>query len=179
MTLKNELSVSLGLPVSPLVQNGELYTELSKVYNAIKAIARSLDAYTGVLGEDEAYWDQTGTDRCYFGTNAVIYLEAGEDLAYGSIVGIKSDGKAWKAQDGTLLCIGFCSAPGGSTAGDTTQIRLIGIYPAYPAATLTPGTRYYNSSTAGVVGVTAPTWNQIVGYAISDTTLLFHPQLKY
>jgi hypothetical protein len=181
MALNNELSVNTGLPASPLTQNPELFTELQKVYNAIRAIGRALDAYTGALPESKEYWDQTGLDRCTFGLNSKIYLEAGEDLSAGALVGIKSDGKVWKAVDGTVRCFGFCSASGGTLTGATTEVTVMGLYPKLPAATLVPGDRYYNSTVAGQLGVSGsgPTWNQVVGFAISDTNLFFIPQLNH
>jgi hypothetical protein len=179
MTLKNEVSVSLGLPAVPITQDPELSLELTKVYNAIRALARAIDLNTGALGEEPAYWDQATTSRCTFGKNSVLYLEAGENLAYSNLIGIKSDGKAWKADDGVLRCIGFCTVKAGVSTGDFVEVQVAGIYPAFPAATLTPGNFYYLSTTAGVVGAagSGPTYNQIVGFAVSDTILFFLPQL--
>jgi hypothetical protein len=178
MSLRNEVSLNLGLPVATAVQDPELAIELNRLYNAIKILARGMDLNTGALGEEDKYWAETGSQRCTFGNNAVLYLEAGEDLAYASLVGIKNDGKAWKADDGVLPCIGFCNVKAGTTAGDFTEVRCLGIYPPLPAATLTPGNFYYLSSTAGVIGnfASAPAYRQVVGFAVSDTVLFFTPQ---
>ncbi len=179
MALKNELSLNLGLPASTAVQDPEAAQEFNRLYNAIRVLARGLDLNTGALGEETSYWSETGVQRCTFGKNAVLYLEAGEDLSYSNLVGIKSDGKAWKADDGVLRCIGFCNVKDGTVTGDFTEILCFGIYPAFPAATLTPGNFYYLSATAGTVGAagSGPTWNQVVGFAVSDTALFFNPQL--
>lgn len=173
MTLRNELSVNLGLPSAPITQNGELYSELSRVYSAIRSVARSLDIYTGAVNEEESYWSQTKFSRCLIGLNSRIYLEAGEDINAGFLVGVKSDGKAWKALEGTIHCIGFCTA--NVTTGNTAEIQLLGIYPSLPAATLTPGSLYYcSNATAGTI---AATGTKAIGIALSDTTLYFNPQL--
>ena len=42
-TLKNTFSVNLGLPTVPLTQNPELYTELTRIYNALRALTNALD----------------------------------------------------------------------------------------------------------------------------------------
>ncbi len=179
MALKNELSVNLGLPTATSVQDPELALEFNRLYNAVKLLARTLDLNTGALSEESTYWDQAGVSRYKFGNNSKIYLEAGEDLDYGSLVGIKNDGKAWKADDGVLRCVGFCSVTTGTLTGEFTEFQVFGVYPPFPAATLTPGNFYYLSSTAGELGAagTGPTWNQVIGFAVSDTSLIFMPQL--
>lgn len=178
MTLRNELSVNLGLPSTPLTQNPELFSEVQKIYNAIKALARAVDVYTGALNEEESYWSQTAADRCLIGLNSRMYIEAGENLSYGNLIGIKNDEKVWKAQDNVVRCFGFCTAPNGTTVGNVTEIQLLGLYPQFSPGTLTAGAFYYNSTTAGTPGAsgTAPTWNQIIGFAITDTLLYFNPQ---
>lgn len=160
MSLDRELSVNLGLPAQPLTDDPKLFVELIKVYNAIKIIAAALDSHTG----------------------EPLYAEAGESISYGQTVGISTaDGKVYKADDGVLMCIGWCKTAGGVVAGDSVSIQHFGLYPELPAASLTPGTRYYQSSTAGSIGLvgTAPTWGQVIGFAISDTQLYFLPNLKF
>lgn len=172
MPLENELSINLGLPQNPLTQNGELFTELKRVYNAINATARAVDSYTGVLGQPRDVWSELGVGQCSIGLNSKIYLEAAADLDYGNTIAIDSTGKAIKAS-GTN-CIGFCTSSGGVLTGEYTEIQLLGIYPAFPAGTLTPGNKYYQSATAGSIGTSG---SQVVGFAISDTVLFFNPQL--
>jgi hypothetical protein len=178
MSLPGEISTNLGLPATPFVTDPEMFSEFTKVYNAVRNLAKSLDAYTGIVGEEQAYWGEAGTTRCTIGLNSKIYVTAGETISYGSLVGIKSDGKAWKGQDGVVKCIGFSTAVSDVTAGSPVEIQLIGMFPTLPAATLTAGSFYYQSSTAGLIGLSgsAPTWGQIVGFAISDTKLFFNPQ---
>ena len=178
MALPGELTVNLGLPSAPLTQNPELATELQRIYNAIRAVASALDAYTGVMTESSAYYSELGVSKNSFGLNAKIYLEAGEDLLFGNLIGIDPNGLCYKAEDGVLQTIGFCSVVDGVTTGDYAEIQCAGVYPAFPAATLTPGTTLYTTTTAGVAGVKAagPTWGQPVGFAISDTRMFFNPR---
>lgn len=179
MTLKNELSVNLGLPSSPTISDPEMATEFQRVYNAIRAVARALDAYTGVIGEDSTLWSQAGISRYAFGLNSKIYVQAGETIPYGSIVGIRSDKKLYRAEDAVTRCCGFMNTVGGVASGDYAEFQVCGLFPVFPAATLTAGNIYYNSITPGSVGVagSGPAWNQAVGYALSDTQLLLLPQL--
>lgn len=178
MTLKNELSVNLGLPVAPVTQDPELATELQRVYNAVRGVTRALDSYTGAVGESDDLWSQAGFTKFSFGLNSKFYLQAGEDIAYGSIVGVKSDKKLYNAQDGVVRCCGFIALLAGVTTGNYVEAQMCGLFPAFAPGTLTAGTIYYNSTTAGAVGAagSAPTWNQAVGYAMSDTQLVILPQ---
>lgn len=178
MALKNEISVNLGLPSSPSTQDPELSVELQRVYNAIRSVARALDSYTGAIGESQEFWNQAGVSRFSFGLNSKFYLQAGEDIPYGATVGVKSDKKLYKAKDGVVRCAGFCTTSGGILSGAYGESQFCGLFPPFPPATLTAGALYFNSTTAGSVGVTgsAPTWNQAVGYALSDTQLIFIPQ---
>lgn len=178
MALPNELSVNLGLPLTPDTRNPEIANALSPVHNALRALAMALDSYTGVLSESPAYYSELGIDKLFHGLNSKFYLVAGEDLTYGELLGIDPGGSVYKADDGILQCIGFCSAADGALTGDYVEIQTTGLYPAFPAATLTPGNVYYCSSTAGTIGAkaAAPTWEQVIGFAISDTRLFFNPQ---
>ena len=154
-------SFSLGLPAQPLTQDPALYPELVRIYNALRTLSRELDSRTG----------------------QPIVVIAGENLSYGHTVGIKADGKAYKADDGVLGCIGFCNKPGGSLLGEATSIQIFGMYPELPAGTFTPGTRYYQShlypGEIRALSVEEPALTQVIGFAITDTQLFFNPNLKY
>lgn len=172
-------SVNLGLPAQPLVEDPKLFSELIKVYNAIRNLALAHDAVTGIISPPTEDWSQLGTTRFTAGGMHKIYIEANVDLAYGNTVGIVNVagvGKADKAQDGVLYAVGFCSATGGTLAGATTEVTIIGRYPPLPAASLVPGNKYYQSGTAGTIGVFG-TGTQVIGFAVSDTDLIWLPQL--
>lgn len=175
--MATEQSVNLGLPATPLTENQDLFYELLRVYNAIRVVMQSVDNNTGAISPPSEYWDEVGFTRCTIGNMSKIYIIAYEDLDYGSTVGIYNDGgvgKAKKAQDAVLGCVGFCSSTDGASAGEYTEIQLYGLFAPFSAGTLTPGAAYYQSATAGVVGVSG---SQCIGYALSDTQLFFNPQL--
>ena len=128
-----ELSVNLGLPAQPLTEDNKLFSELMRVYNAIRNLAYAHDAVTGIISPPTADWDQLGTSRFTAGGMHKIYITAYETLAYANTVGIFNDagvGKAAKAEDGVLRAVGFCSALNGTTVGNTTEVTILGMYPA-------------------------------------------------
>lgn len=174
MALNNELSVNLGLPENPITQNAEMFTELKKVYNALRAVTRALDSYTGLIGEQPEFYSQASANRCTAGLNSKLYLECGENIDYANIVGIKSDGKVYKSIGTTPMCIGFCTTVGGGITGGFIEVQLFGIMPLFAASTLTPGNLYYQSATAGLVGASG---TRVIGFAITDQILYFTPQL--
>jgi len=159
MALSREQSIRTGLPAQPITSNQELFSELVRLYNAVRILVQSIDQHTG----------------------EPINLECGENIAYGQTVGVKSDGKLWLADDGVLACHGFCNTPGGGVTGEFVSMQIFGMYPPFAAGSLTPGLRYYQSSTPGAIGVaaTAPSSAQVIGFAMSDTQLYFMPNLKY
>lgn len=172
-------SINLGLPERPLTDDNKLFLELLPIYNALKNILHAHDAVTGIISPPESDWPQLKTNRFTTGGMHKIYVTAFENLSLGNTVGIYNDagvGKAKKAQDGVLEAIGFCSAPNGTTAGAVTEITVVGRYPLFPASTLTPGAKYYQSATPGVIGVSG-TGTQVIGFAVSDTELIWMPQL--
>jgi hypothetical protein len=178
MASTQRFSTNLGLPATPVTNNPELWTELIRIYNAIRAIADSMDDYTGALSELPEVWDQLGVSRCYDGLNTRIYLEAAESIAYGKTIGIDNTGKARLADDGVYFAIGFSTNTTTAGIGDMVEVQQRGIFPAFPAATLTPGNRYYQSGTPGAIGA-GGTGTQCIGYAISDIYLYFNPQLQF
>ena len=171
-------SVELGLPDKPLVKDNETFTELLYIYNAIRALLAKFDITTGALQPDKGDWIQLkGTGRVSVGGMLKIYLEASVALTYGQTVGIVNVagvGKAALAQSGVLLARGWCSDTQNTAAGDTTEITLLGTYPNVAAGTLVPGANYFQSVVAGVVGAAGA---QAIGYAVSDTQLIWHPDL--
>lgn len=174
MALNNELSINLGLPAMPLVQDQKLFPEFVRVYNAIKQLATALDRYTGIVGEPQELWDQIGVTQCTVGINSKVYLTAGEAISRGNLVGIDLTGRAFLAEDQVLSAVGFCTAPGTTPLGHTVEIQLLGMFPLFPPSTLSPGEPYYCSSTPGLIGPVG-SGTQCVGIAITDQALFFNP----
>lgn len=169
-------SANLGLPAAPLTDNSELYYELLRVYNAIRVVMQSVDNNTGAISPPQEYWNEIGYTRFTSGNASKIYIQANEDLSYGNTIAIHNAGggvgKAKKAV--STGCIGFCSSIDPITAGDYVEVQCYGIMSGFAPSTLTPGGVYYQSATAGLIGASG---TQVVGVALSDTVLLFNPQL--
>jgi hypothetical protein len=110
-------------------------------------------------------------------------LTAGENLVFGDIVYMKSDGKVWKGDANgasTYPVMGFATAS--ITANNDGVILLFGI------ATLsswawTVGGVLYLSTTAGGITQTQPSATddviQVIGIAKSATTIIFNPSYNY
>ena len=148
------LSMDLSLPAKPIVQTPELYSEATVIYNAIRILAQAFD---DLVNE--------------------ILLVSFEAINVGQIVAIYNDagvGKARLALDGTYFATGF--AANNTIAGQTARIKIRGRYPLFPAATLTPGAKYYLSN-AVAGSITAGATTQAIGVAQSDTTLLWIPRI--
>lgn len=147
-------TMDLALPAKPTTDNPEVYAEAVVIYNAIRILAQEFD---DIVNE--------------------ILLVAFENMTLGQLVAIYNDagtGKARKALDGTYFAIGWCAAT--VSAGSTARIRIRGRFPQFPAATLTPGVKYYLSN-AVAGNITAGVTTQAIGVAQSDTTLLWIPRV--
>ena len=148
------LTMDLALPAKPIVTTPELYTEATVIYNAIRILAQTFD---DLVNE--------------------ILLTAFEAIAIGQVIAIYNDagvGKARLALDGTYFATGFAAS--NAAVGVTVRVKIRGRYPTFPAATLTPGAKYYLS--AAVAGaITAAVTTQAIGVAQSDTTLLWIPRV--
>ncbi len=173
MSLDRELSFQLPLPQSPLTENQELFQELLRVYNAIRTVAYKLDSYTGAIPPPTDDFAEVANSGIKVNGMCKVYLPAYEDLVVGNTVYFFDDAgtvKARKAVSATAKARGFCSIAG--LTGEVVEVTLIGLYPSFPAATLTPGNTYYQSVTAGAIGNAG---FQAVGFALSDTQLFFNP----
>lgn len=105
--------------------------------------------------------------------------EAGEALADGDLLCLKSDGLVYKADangSGTTPCIGAAGVA--ASSGDIVQVVFAGW--RNDGSSLTIGGRQYLSNTAGAATQTAAgTEPQQVGFATSATNWYFQPTLAY
>jgi len=128
---------------------------------------------------DKQYVDAAATGHSTYDQN-IVAGTAGETLAAGNIVYLKSSDARWyKATQGTVsTCIGvrLGIAQGAATVGVAVNV-LIGGRDATQVG-LTPGADYY-LGTAGAVSTTAGTTNEVfLGRADSTTTLIFDPEFS-
>lgn len=112
-----------------------------------------------------------------------IILTAGENLAFGDNVYIKSDGKVWKSNATTAALIPTVGmAAAAITANNTGNILLDGTA-TNSSWTWTIGGLLYASTTSGAMTQTQPSNTdnviQVVGRALTATTVLFNPSPDY
>lgn len=105
---------------------------------------------------------------------ARISAVAGETLTTGHLVCIKdADGYAWKADaDAAALRPAIGIIGKGGASGSTVEIIVQGRLSGWSG--LSEGAWLYLSETAGAATQSAPTYSQIVGYAISTTDIWFN-----
>ncbi len=109
------------------------------------------------------------------------YYAAGENLVFGDVVYLKSDGKMWKADaDAAATMPGVAVAVATILADATGKFLLLG-YLEKTAWTWTIGGMVYVDVTAGALTQTAPSGSgdqvQIVGFAITADIIFFKPDL--
>ena len=123
------------------------------------------------------------------GGEVTISVPASESLATGDMVNLWTDSGTVKARKASCTisndivkeCHGF--AESAVTSGNTATVKISGtMSPTVVGGSLTPGAYCYvhNETFAGYVTHSAQTtqgyYNQIVGLAITSTTMLFKPQ---
>jgi hypothetical protein len=152
----------LGLAETPETSDPELYKEMVKVYNALKALAVSIDMYTG---------------------SPIFTVEATVDISYGQLIDLYDGGGVLKARladasGHSAPCKAFCSEPSGITSGATGNVTLRGFI---SIGGVTPGTVYWLSTTAGSMTSSKPTgggnFQQVIGFGLDTTTIYFNPEL--
>jgi len=162
VSVKN-FKTPLGLADTPETANPELYAEMAKVYNALKALGLALDTYTG---------------------SPIFTVEATEALVYADLVDLYDVAGVLKARkanatDHTKPCKAFCSEAGGIAIGASGNITLRGFI---SIAGVTPGLLYYTSTTAGGILNGKPggagNLQQCIGYGLDTTTIYFNPEFS-
>ena len=185
--MSQQYSTNLGLSQLPEVdekQFGQIYAELLRMRNALKVLQSALDTYTGALGEtDPNYWDQTPAYSYYRLQNVTrVYLKATEHILAGRVVNFHNVAGTLEAQNAdatTSTKPVRAYAPKEVLAGDFGEFVCMGLM---PASGLTPGTLYYLTTTPGAYSSVAPSTvgnlKQEIGWAYSDTILVFNPVLN-
>lgn len=180
-----QTTINLGLPATPDIEDKKYYIEFTRIYNAINAVARAIDTYTGSIEEDIAYWNQVGISDIRLQNISRIYPIFDDTVLPGAMINLYNvsgiiHARLAKAADATKPARGFSVAS--VTSGLNGEIALIGANNHLTG--LTPGELYYLSatSTSGQIVSAAPSSAgnliQPVGFALSSTTLYFNPTLE-
>jgi hypothetical protein len=110
-----------------------------------------------------------------------MVLTAGENLVFGDVCYIKSDGKMWRADaDAIVTASAIGISLGTITANETGEFLLHGII-INDSWNWTVGGKIYLSTATGEMTQTAPSGTddviQLLGIATHDTQVYFNPQL--
>jgi hypothetical protein len=174
MATKPSMSINLGLPVVPEVEDPILYNALAPLYNAIRNVMYAVDSYTGngQLGQAE-YAQVNAFGYMTLQKQSIIMAKASVDMGAGTMVGFFDSGSGLEIRKAILPTY---SAQGFTiesvTAGQHTPVCLMGL--CSNIGGLTTGVYYYMSSaTAGLITPTATA--QRVGFALGDSKLFFNP----
>lgn len=113
------------------------------------------------------------------GSGITATRTAGENLSFGNICYIKSDGKIWKADANVALLFPAQYMALGTISADAAGSFLLLGYATLSSWTWTIGGALYLSTTAGAMTQAQPSATddciQVLGTAESATTVLFRP----
>lgn len=115
-------------------------------------------------------------------SNVVVPGTAGETIATGNFVYLKTDGAWWKTTGstaGTVNSVQLGIAQGAGTAGNaiTGGVLIEGLDTNQSG--LVAGTAYFLQNTAGTIGTSAGTTSKVIGQGKTATTLYFNPNYTY
>lgn len=179
MPSQEQISLNLGLPQTPDTLNPELFIAILPLFNAVRNVARALDAYTGILARPAGDWSElTPSDTVLSAGTNRLYLPFSVAVDAGKLVNLWNDAGTLKARYANANAAGTLArgfAPSSVAAGDYGQVILFGLNSSLSG--LTPATVYFTSNTDGLYSTVAGVVSQRVGYALSDTELFFNPQV--
>jgi hypothetical protein len=166
-----QFNIASGLPDLPVGMNDKDAALVGPIYRAITALSQQLSLLTGNVQYSAA--EQVTIDQ--FGSlidsrEQRIYVQAMEDLSYGSLITLVVDGgrlAAWKADAATLTksAQGICDQPGGILAGAYGVALFMRGRTASVAGT-TLGATYYLSVT-GSMQVLSPTADSVLNQIVA------------
>ena len=171
-----QFNIASGLPDLPVGMNDKDAALVGPIYRAITALSQQLSLLTGNVQYSAA--EQVTIDQ--FGSlidsrEQRIYVQAMEDLSYGSVISLVVDGgrlAAWKADASvpTKPAHGICDQPGGILTGSYGVALFMRGRTAAVAGTVLGSTYYL--STLGAIQLASPTadsvLNQIVGIGLGS-----------
>src|SRR4051812_24770358 len=82
-------SINTGLPNIPEPPDPAFFAEFQRVYNAIRNLTIAVDAYTGALPADAAYYSQTPATTTLLSQNTQrLYVKFSEAASYGQTINL-------------------------------------------------------------------------------------------
>lgn len=159
----------------------ELKPAFQTLYNALQQIILALVNNCGIGPQNTIDWPQLAglPTTLLFGNMGRFYVTASENIQQGAMVNLYNNAgsinvRNANATNNTKPAHGFCSTAGGILAGAVGEVTLL--QGVATITGLTVGTRYYLSTTNGLVTNVAPVAagniEQYIGIAITGNTLL-------
>jgi hypothetical protein len=153
---------------------------LLEIYAGMQQVIKALVDECGIAQQNFSLWPElSGSSSTIKASNMRrLYVQASEDIALGAMVNLHNVAGNLRARNAnatnnTKPSDGFCNTVGGIIAGEVGEIIL-----ACGVATvlgLTVGSRYFLSTSNGLVTATAPVAagniEQYIGVALSTTQL--------
>lgn len=175
----NQFGTNLGLDIFPVTTDPDNAFDITRLYNACKTLAASLDNFTGAIGKQPEDWSQIKETFLRLQNMTRLYVIFSENVSSGNMIalynnaGVLTARKAGGPSFGGGLARGFVQAP--VTSGQYGEVFLGGAN-AYISG-MTPGSPYYLSAgTAGLItGAASSPYLQEVGFAVSSSVLWFAP----
>ena len=183
-TGKTEIDVEVeGEPdPEPPIASGEFYAAFDSITNEIQFYHGTTKAgaihATGFRGSIK-FTEALATDHTVSGE--LFDYTAGEALAYGNVVYIKSDGKVWKADADAIATAPVIGIATAAADAEATITCLVKGFVRDDSWSWTVGGFIYLSTDIGTLTQTAPSGTddvvQIVGIATHADRMYFNPQL--
>jgi hypothetical protein len=176
-------STNTGISATPEIDQSkypDIWNDNLRLRNGIKLLQGVLDQYTGVLGEDPAYWSQQTNPANWNRLQNLTrtYALASENIAAGATVNFWNNAGVLNVRNANNTaagkhCHAFCTTA--VLTGSYGEFIQQGT--CFLIGGLTPGVTYYQSNTNGLIAAGAGTVVQRIGYAIGANTLVFRPDL--
>jgi len=181
--------IQTGLPQFPEGVPKELFSQFFNIYTAIQNLARQLSTYAGVDQQDTSVWNQvTIDDTILVGGMQRWYVIQYEALTFGQVVSPILDAGTLKvrkanATNNTKPACGIViSSNHISAIGAYCEVG-IGIGLVTGISGMVAGTRYFLSTTDGLVSNTAPVAagniEQVVGWAMASNRLFMNLNMAW
>lgn len=175
---------SVLLPQLPTNVDKAIEPDLRDLYNAVRSLAYQIGQYGGYEEADEGLQNMANVLATAGPYKRRVYVQTQEAMPYGSIVHLLDDGagnlvaRYANATDNTRPGTGINNTAGVSAIGDTIEVVLPGAY-VTSIGGLTPGTRYFLSTSDGLITAAPPVAAgnvvEALGYAFDANTLYFFP----
>lgn len=187
MTISNNRFFVIGLPQSPTNTDPKVAPDISDAFNSIRNLAYLVGQYGGYEPAEVGFNTLSNVRYTAGVYKRRVYCQALEAMPYGALVNLTNSGGVLAARfanatNNTKPCYGINNTVGTCAIGATIEIALPGCY-VTSIGGLTPGTRYFLSTTNGLAANVAPAVagnvRQAIGFALDANTLFFFPNVDW